>query len=387
MTAACTLFGELTAEEFLRDYWQKKPLLIRNAFPDFEPPVAADEVAGLACEADVESRLIIQSPDGKEWKLKHGPFSEESFSDLPDSHWTLLVQAVDHWVPQASELIEQFRFAPNWRIDDLMISYAADGGGVGPHYDNYDVFLIQAEGQRRWEVGGIFDEFSPRRENTPVMILPEWKEEQSWVLNPGDMLYLPPRVGHNGVAVGDGCMTYSVGFRAPSHEEILRGLVEELSGKLKNEDRYQDPDLEIQSNPGEISPKAIAQIRSITEEYLCNDSFLSDWFGRYMTEPKYPDLEQVPEDEISLEQIQGVLEEGDLLLTRNEGSRFSYYQLADDKVILFADGNSFECEGATCALATGLCQNVNIVINQGDWSDQALQILVSLFNQGSVYCE
>ena len=189
--------GDITPEQFLSEYWQKKPLLIRNAFPDFEPPVSADELAGLACEADVESRLIIQNPSNDEWSLENGPFDEERFASLPKTHWTLLVQAVDHWVPEAKALLDQFRFIPSWRIDDLMISYAPKGGGVGPHFDNYDVFLLQAEGQRRWEVGGQYHEGSPRRNDAPVMILPEWDAEESFILNPGDMLYVPPQQLHH----------------------------------------------------------------------------------------------------------------------------------------------------------------------------------------------
>ncbi len=213
-------FGDISIEEFLRDYWQKKPLLVRNAFPDFEAPVGADELAGLSLEEDVESRLVIQSPDGTDWQIQHGPFDDDTFENLPESHWTLLVQAVDHWVPEASEIIEQFRFIPNWRYDDLMVSFASQGGGVGPHYDNYDVFLIQTQGKRRWEVGGFFDQNSPRRPDTPVMIMTEWEPEHNCVLEPGDMLYIPPQVGHKGIGECDVCSTYPVGFRAPQHGAI-----------------------------------------------------------------------------------------------------------------------------------------------------------------------
>lgn len=385
MTDQPSPFGDISIETFLKEYWQKKPLLIRNAFTDMEAPIGPDELAGLACEDDVESRLVIQKQDN--WELKHGPFSEETFAELPEDNWTLLVQAVDHWVPEANEIVEQFRFIPNWRYDDLMVSFASQGGGVGPHYDNYDVFLIQTQGKRRWEVGGFFDQNSPRLPDLPVIIIPDWEPEHTWVLEPGDMLYIPPQVGHNGVSESDDCMTYSVGFRAPSHAEILRSFTDFVGEKLTSESRYTDPGMDLQDNPGQIGPEALQQVRDIFNRYLNDESQLATWLGQYVTDPKYPDLEQQPEDEISLEQIQGALEDSDLLLTRNEGSRFSYYQIADDKVILFADGTSFECEGPTCSLATSLCQNVNIVINQGDWSDQALQILVSLLNQGSVYCE
>ena len=387
MTEQSSPFGNISIETFLQEYWQKKPLLIRNAFPDLEAPVGADELAGLACEEDVEARLVIQGPEEDQWELKHGPFNEDTFAALPEDNWTLLVQAVDHWVPEANDIVEQFRFIPNWRYDDLMVSFASQGGGVGPHYDNYDVFLIQTQGKRRWEVGGFFDQNSPRRPDMPVMIIPDWEAENTWVVEPGDMLYIPPQVGHNGVSESDDCMTYSVGFRAPSHAEILRSFTDFVGEKLTSESRYTDPDLKLQDNPGQIEAESLQQVRDIFNQYLNDDAQLSKWLGEFVTDPKYPDLEQAPEDEISLEQLQETLADGDLLLSRNEGSRFSFFQLAENRVRLFADGESFLCEGATCSLASSLCQNPNIVINQGDWSDEALKILVQLLNQGSVYCE
>ncbi len=387
MTEQPSPFGNISVETFLQEYWQKKPLLIRNAFPDLEAPVGPDELAGLACEEDVEARLVVQNPENDDWELQHGPFNEETFAELPEKNWTLLVQAVDHWVPEATDLVEQFRFIPNWRYDDLMVSFASQGGGVGPHYDNYDVFLIQTQGKRRWEVGGFFDQNSPRRPNMPVMIIPDWEPEHTWVLEPGDMLYIPPQVGHNGVSESDDCMTYSVGFRAPSHAEILRSFTDFVGEKLTSESRYTDPGLALQANPGQIGPEALQQVRDIFNQYLNDDKQLSQWLGEFVTDPKYPDLDQSADEEIELAQLQAALADGDLLLSRNEGSRFSYYQLGESIVRLFADGKSFECSGVTCSLATSLCQNPNIVINQGEWSDDALTLLVELLNNGSVYCE
>lgn len=380
-------FGDISVETFLAEYWQKKPLLVRNAFPDIQAPVGADELAGLACEEDVESRLVIQNEAGTHWELKHGPFSEDSFAELPDSHWTLLVQAVDHWVPDANEIVEQFRFIPNWRYDDLMVSFATQGGGVGPHYDNYDVFLIQTQGKRRWEIGGHFDQNSPRRPDTPVMIIPEWEPEHVWVLEPGDMLYIPPQVGHNGVSESDDCMTYSVGFRAPSHAEILRSYTDFVGEKLTSESRYNDPGLTLQDNPGQIRPEALAQIREIFTQYLSDDQTLARWLGKYVTDPKYPDLEQSAEEPITVVDLKDALAEGDLHLCRNEGSRFSFYEHDEQSLQLFVDGEVFECTGATCTLAKVLCQNPAIVVSRGDWSSDAMRLLVKLFNQGSLYCE
>ncbi|GGK81575.1 cupin domain-containing protein [Amphritea balenae] len=382
-----SLFGDISVEEFLRDYWQKKPLLVRNAFPNLDAPVGADELAGLSCEEDVESRLVIQKPDSDHWELKQGPFDEAMFAELPESHWTLLVQAVDNWVPEASDIVEQFRFIPNWRYDDLMVSFASQGGGVGPHYDNYDVFLIQTQGKRRWEIGGLFDQDSPRRPDTPVMIIPDWEPEETWILEPGDMLYIPPQVGHNGIGESDDCMTYSVGFRAPSHAEIMRSFTDFVGEKLTSESRYTDPDLKLQDNSGEITADALEKVRQIFTGYLADDVKLAQWLGQYVTDPKYPELEQAPEESITAEQLQQALNESDLYFMRNEGARFSYSLNGDNELQFFADGRCFKLCGTSCALATSLCQNPAIVINQGSWSEQQLQLLADLYNQGSIYLE
>ena len=219
------MLGGLTASEFLRDYWQKRPLVIRQAFPGFQSPVSPDELAGLACEEAVESRIVIENDAGKPWQLHNGPFSPDRFSDLPEQDWTLLVQGLDHWVPEIADLLDNFRFIPNWRLDDIMASYAPKGGSVGPHYDMYDVFLLQAQGHRRWTFGGHCDHTSPRVEGTPLRILSSWDGEETVTLAPGDMLYLPPGIGHHGVAEDD-CITLSVGFRAPTIDDILTSFTD-----------------------------------------------------------------------------------------------------------------------------------------------------------------
>ncbi|MGB0205831.1 MAG: JmjC domain-containing protein [Neptuniibacter sp.] len=373
--------GDISLEVFLRDYWQKKPLLIRNAFPNFEPPVSAEELAGLALEEEIESRLIIQSDDGTDWQLKHGPFTEELFTTLPEKNWTLLVQSVDHWMPEASEFVSQFNFIPSWRLDDLMISYAADGGGVGPHYDNYDVFLVQASGTRRWEVGGIFGEDSPRRSDTPVMILPEWQPEESWDLQPGDMLYLPPRVGHNGYGVGEDCMTYSIGFRAPSHLEIFEGLATHVATQAKSEDRYSDPELVTQSNSGQITDDALNKVREILNSYLDQPELLAKWFGQFMTEPKNPEHSLSQETEVEIDQISALIAEGQPVC-RTEGSRFAFHQL-EGKLLLFYDGEVITCSEGQAELAQLLCSE--LYIEMVEPSPENIQLLATLLEQGSIY--
>lgn len=375
---------DLSAEIFLRHYWQKKPLLIRNAFPGFVPCISADELAGLACEEEIESRLIETDPATGDWSLEHGPFAEERFATLGSKPWTLLVQAVDHWVPDVAPLMQAFDFIPQWRRDDLMISYASDGGGVGPHYDNYDVFLLQAEGVRRWEFGGLFGEDSPRRDDTPVMILPEWQAEQSFDLQPGDMLYLPPRVGHNGVGVGDGCMTWSIGFRAPSHSEILQGLTQSICDGLSSDLRYEDPDLALPNHPGEIDARAIARVQQIVQQYLNDSDRLTRWFGQSMTEPKYPELAGNDEP-YTLEELREVLEQG-AELKANEGSRFAFYKDdSEQSLTLFADGHAFRFFApAAKDFAYKLCAREVLFMQQ----DEALEaVVLQLINQGSLYID
>jgi len=374
--------GDLSLDTFLREYWQKKPLLIRNALPDCQPLIAGNELAGLACEEGVESRLIIRDEVGERWELQHGPFSDEIFRALPDTHWTLLVQAVDHWIPEAATFLQQFNFIPSWRIDDLMISYASDGGGVGPHYDNYDVFLVQAGGRRQWEVGGLFDECSPRRSNTPVKILSQWEPEQRWILDPGDLLYVPPRVGHSGIAVGDGCLTYSVGFRAPSHGEILQEFSDYVGRQLSEEVRFADPDLVPQANAGHMTVEAVQTVHRILRQYVDDQDRLAEWFGRFMTLPKYPE-EETDAEMYGPEDIQPPAL-ADRLLTRNEGSRFAFQEHGRE-VWLFVDGRRYVCREAQAHLVKKLCADLTIDPEAFLHTEGNLQLLVDLLNHGSLY--
>ena len=280
-----SILGNVSPEQFLAEYWQQKPLLIRNAIADFTPPIDADELAGLALEQEVESRIVLQ----QDWQLHCGPFTEETFSNLPAEKWTLLVQAVNLWVPECAELLNRFDFLPRWRIDDIMVSYAADGGSVGPHFDYYDVFLLQGAGQRRWQVGACCDSDSPLLDNTPLKILQQFEPVEEWLLEPGDMLYLPPRVAHHGVAVGQ-CTTFSVGFRAPTAAEMLDDLATELLSGVMPASHLTDPPLTLAMVNDQISSAHIAQVRELLLSTLDNEQLLADWFARYMTSPKYPEL-------------------------------------------------------------------------------------------------
>ena len=243
-----TLLGEISIDTFLKEYWHKKPLLIRGAIPNFEGFLTPNELAGLACEEDVQSRLV--SYQKKQWKLEQGPFPEKRFAKLPERDWTLLVQSVNHHMQEGNDLLQQFNFIPHARLDDLMVSYAPDGGGVGPHFDSYDVFLLQGCGQRLWRMSEQKD--LSLVAGAPLRILQNFHSEQEWTLSAGDMLYLPPHVAHWGIAIGD-CMTYSIGFRAPSAEELSGEFLNYLQMRRELSGRYSDPDLTVQSHPAEIS--------------------------------------------------------------------------------------------------------------------------------------
>lgn len=374
--------GDLSVEQFLAEYWQKNPLLIRGALPECISPIAADELAGLACEEQVESRLIIHEGSSEKWDLSHGPFSEETFRTLPESHWTLLVQAVDFWVPEAAKFLDQFNFIPSWRLDDLMISLSGDGGGVGPHFDNYDVFLVQVGGRRQWEVGGMYDEQSPRRSDSPLMILTDWNPEESWILEPGDMLYVPPRIGHSGIAVGNDCMTCSVGFRALSHGEIIREFGNFVAGSLGEEVRYADPDLVPQSNPGYITPEALNKVHQILRWYVEDKDRMAEWFGRTMTNQKYQEEEPALE-EYTLDEIQKHID-SKVVLLRNEGSRFAYQEQGTE-IWLFVDGRSYRCLEKQKPLVETLCAVREINADQFSKFDEDLSLLLELLNHGSLY--
>jgi 50S ribosomal protein L16 3-hydroxylase len=274
-------------EEFIRNYWQKKPLLIKHQGPEFKDPISAEELAGLACEYDVESRLVTASRTGP-LELKHGPFTESSFTKLGERNWTLLVQAVDQYVAAVDALKSSFDFIPRWRIDDIMVSFASDGGGVGPHYDQYDVFLLQGSGSRKWELGPLCDSQTPLRRDTELRVLAGFKAECEFTLEPGDILYLPPRIAHHGTSLGNS-LCYSVGFRAPSVAELIQGYTDVLADTTNEDQRYTDSLTTIQHYPDELTENAIDVGFSGLMEIIDNKQAFINWFGCYVSMPRYPE--------------------------------------------------------------------------------------------------
>ena len=288
VTTPLAMLGGQSPAQFMRRYWHKKPLLVRQAFPGLRPPVSRAQLFELASKEEVESRLVARARGA--WNLGHGPFSRRRLPPLSRPDWTLLVQGLDLHVPAAHDLLRRFRFVPDARLDDVMVSYASDGGGVGPHLDAYDVFLIQVQGRRHWRIGRVRDDRLV--EGVPLKILQHFEPEQEWVLEPGDMLYLPPRWGHDGVAVGGDCMTCSVGFRSPSRAELAADLLARLAdvdedawGK-PGAQRYRDPTQTATPNPGELPGELLAFAREAVQRALAEPGRLETVLGEWLTEPK-----------------------------------------------------------------------------------------------------
>lgn len=375
------ILGGISAREFLRDYWQKKPLLIRQAIPAFESPISPDELAGLSLEEEIESRLVIEHGEHP-WELRRGPFGEETYQNLPERDWTLLVQAVDQLVPEVAELIEHFRFLPNWRIDDVMVSFAAPGGGVGPHFDNYDVFLLQAHGQRRWRLGQMCDSDSPLLAHADLRILADFQGTDEWVLEPGDMLYLPPRLAHFGTAE-DACMTYSLGFRAPSAAEVLTHFTDFLAQFLPDEERYSDADLVPAQDPHQIQSDALDRLRAMLTEHMSDERLLLTWFGQFMTEPRYPERVQGPE--IEEQALFAALDEG-AILVRNLSARLAWSEV-DIGLLLFASGQSRLLPGHMKELLKLICSADALHANNlATWlnDEDGRNLIWQLVKQGSL---
>ena len=275
------LLGCMSASSFLRRHWQKNPLLVRGAIPGFEGVVDWRGVIELAGRDDCETRLVLRA--GRRWTVEHGPFARRYLSSLPQRNWTLLVQGVNLLLPAARKLLSRFDFIPHIRLDDLMLSYAPPGGGVGPHFDSYDVFLLQGSGQRLWKVGRQDD--LTLVDGAPLKILRRFVPQGECVLGPGDMLYLPPGFAHEGVAL-DASFTYSIGFRAPSHQELVSQFLIFLEERLNPSGRYQDPDLETQTHPARIGPAMVAQVQRTLGSIRWDRGDVADFLGTYLTEPK-----------------------------------------------------------------------------------------------------
>lgn len=370
---------------FLTHYWQKKPLLIRAAFPDYQSPISAEELAGLACEDFVESRIISEHQSEPKWSLENGPFLESQFTKMPKSHWTLLIQGLNKLYPELDDLLHEFNFIPRWRVDDLMASYAAPHGSVGPHIDQYDVFLLQAKGRRQWKISEQALNENDFEQDIPLKIIKNFNQESEWILEAGDMLYLPPNVAHYGIGMED-CMTFSIGFRAPSHSELLAAFVDDHIHELNDDLRYRDPLLVKSLSSGEISTDAVNHIQEILLSQFNDKNKIADWFGRYITEYLHSDNEEHTVNTLSNDNF--------IMKFKNAGSlrrtptvRANYLQSKDSAFALYVNGEKQDIKPEVENIAMIFCNTNSYHYNdlKNELSTSVIvEFLCELYNNGYI---
>ena len=376
---------------FLREYWQKKPLYIKGGIKKFSPPFSENELAGLACEDGVESRLVIEN--GKvPWELKSGPFSEDVLKSLPDKKWTLLVQDVDKWISELSELKSFFRFVPDWRLDDIMVSYSPEGGSVGAHLDHYDVFLLQATGTKRWSI-----ESKARKKGDDAYIegialrqLEAFDPDQEFVMDAGDLLYLPPRYPHHGVTLNAG-MTFSVGFHAPSYKELLKGHLEHCLSLLDEDERLSDQDLTEQSHPAEITSASLEKVDLLLERLSSSRNGLQHWLGALLSSPKGQHAASyqaiAPIKPLTWDECAAQLQSSHKLI-RDESCRINFIRKGDE-LLFFVNGIEFICPPSFLSLVLLISGSYVLdgkaVLHEIRGEPASRKFFLDLINQGYFY--
>ncbi|WP_440053121.1 JmjC domain-containing protein [Pseudoalteromonas sp. T1lg65] len=375
--------NDIDYKTFLAQYWQKKPLLIKKGFANFEDPIDPEELAGLATEECIESRIITNHQDN--WEAHHGPF--EQFDLLTETNSTLLVQAVDHWHPSAADLIEAFRFIPNWRIDDLMISFSTPGGGVGPHLDQYDVFIIQGQGKRHWRVGLPNANLKQFAQNKSLLQVEQFDAIIDAVLEPGDILYIPPGCPHEGYAV-ENALNYSVGFRAPDQKDLLSSLADHVIDTESGSKRYADPDLQLRSSIGEVAVSDKQRLKALLNSIIDDEALFSQWLGKTLSEPKH-DMDLAPlELPLDLEQLLTEYDEQDIVY-RAGGVR-AIYQINQNDILLSVNGENFTLAshniGAVKQLTDGNSFEFGAIISALSSLDFA-QAFTKLINDGIYFID
>lgn len=346
----------MPADAFLRDYWQKRPLLIRNAFSGFESPIRPDDLGALSLEATALSRLILWDRKKDRWTVETGPLPEDRFDRVPERDWTLLVQDVDKWDADVRELVEAFPFLPRWRIDDVMISFAVEGGSVGAHIDQYDVFLLQGMGHRHWQIDANPDQPVDFRDDAPIKLLKRFTPSHEWTLGPGDMLYLPPGLGHHGVAL-DPCLTFSLGMRAPAKAELIEDFALELASRAGEKERYADPDLAVPTDAFEIDAHALARVKhtlgGMAGDAEGDDALLRRWFGRFITRYRASGNLQPPKKAPTRAEFDAALHAGGVV-QRHPFSRVAWLREGKTKAMWFVTGS--DVDGLRATDAARLCR-------------------------------
>ena len=377
-------WGELSPEIFLKQYWQKKPLLIKQAFTDFKDTISADELAGLAMEQEIESRIISVNNQG-DWQVDHGPF--EDFSEYGDDNWTLLVQAVNNWSRPTHNLLSPFSFIPNWRIDDVMVSFSTPKGGVGAHLDQYDVFIIQGSGKRHWQVGAP--------DNTLTNLLPHADLKQvspftpviDDITEPGDLLYIPPNHPHKGVSI-ENSVNFSIGFQAPSSQDLWSSFADNLIDNNLGEQRFSDPERPLPETSFTITQQDKQQLKAFMLQNLEQESFFEQFIGQYLTQGHHALEILVPVEDIDESKLSDILSEPDISFMPVSGLKVAI--INDKQATLFINGESFALESQTLALAEQLAQQKPL--STGEVKKLAvclknIQLLTNVLNKGYWYIE
>jgi 50S ribosomal protein L16 3-hydroxylase len=384
--------GEITVDDFLKHYWQKKPLLIRNAFPDIQSPITADELAGLACEEHVNARLVLEKDGDKPWQVEFGPFEESRFSKLPTTHWSLLVSDVERHLPESKSLLKAFRFIPDWRVDDLMVSYAPAGGSVGAHTDAYDVFLIQLSGQRLWKISEHYPDET--LSNTDLCILKNFTAEQEWLVNAGDMIYLPPNVAHHGIAQacqderGDElhCMTASVGFRAPSLKTITSDYIHYLNDHLHGTSRYHDMSPVRPVHHAEISQDTVSHfIAYLRQGLTLEHEHVKRWLGQYCSDNKMfedfiDEAHGGQQQDMDYDELLSIASEDALMQSPYSNFLFAY---SEQSALLFVNGGTHDVSRQFAEL---ICKDdqIDFHLLQKIMTEEDKTVLLTLYNRGAI---
>ena len=348
-------------DQFLTKYWQKKPLLIKGGFKNFNNPLSPEEMAGLSLEEEVESRIVVQKGENN-YQLLNGPFSEQTYQDLPEKNWTLLIQGMDKLIPEVADLLTDFDFIPKWRIDDIMVSYATEGGNVGPHYDHYDVFLLQAQGKRQWQLSSQDCNLDNYIQGVDLRLMEKFIVEDDYICEAGDILYLPPLWGHHGISLTDDCMTFSIGYRNYKGLELWDSFGDYLAESDNFKDLYKDPNW-INNQPGQISDASWQQAQTLLKSVLDNDDLFKQWFGRFATQLDEGSAEQLPEplaedeiDELSL-LINSLTECKSIQI--DPVCRFAYYE-ENENVTLYINSAKWNLFDAETSFIKLLCNQKNI---------------------------
>jgi len=372
--------NQMTQQEFLDEFWQKKPVVIRGGFKDFIDPISADEVAGLAMEEQVESRLVHKT-DGQ-WQAAFGPF--ESYEHLGSENWSLVVQALDNFSEEAAEMIEPFRFIPHWRLDDLMASFATPGGSVGPHIDNYDVFICQGSGKRRWRVGACGEHVQFAAHEALLHVEP-FDAIIDAELEAGDILYIPPGFPHEGITL-ETSMSFSVGFRGNSSVSVLSAFADHLIDNEHGSELLTDPNRQVVSQSGEVSNDDYASIKKQVHSLLDDDAIFKTFTGQFLTAAKH-DLDiLLPDEPFELTEVSNLLNSH--AIKRLGGLRAFYFEDTIEQGLCYINGSELAFSAEIANGVKLLCDNVMLLPDDlSDWSHNAafVELVTELLNQGYWY--